>query len=510
MPNQVLNIGSGTNINSMSSSQLYCVSNIIPVEVSQYVWNSLFADTQVRLNLYNENGDYLGGGNGTAQADGSYIFNVTSAVAKYGRFTYKPTTLDANTFMFVKGDTLPVEYAPHGKLLNPSYAERQIQTALDNYEIPNGSVTPIKTSFSEHDPNTNLIDISKCTLGYINGAVDGTVKPSTTMYITDYIPLKSGVEYYYNSNYLYGGYCAFYNANKVYIDGYGQASVDNRLPVPFIVPNNAVYGRFTIATESKLANVWLCETNQMTTKPQQYSNKIKTKFIEKRPTDYKGNEISVFTKILCIGDSLTDGFFNESNGSRLIMRNRAYPAKLQALTGIECTNMGYAGYTSAQWYNAYQNEDLSGHDACIIQLGVNDQLQNVSEADMDTSLTSIVNKVKADNNGIKIFVATVLPANGYMTADMRTRSQMIRDFVSNLNDVNVYLVDLWTYGHTDDYLAYDAGHLSALGYLRLAEDYKAYISSIISNNKNDFRYVQFIGTNYTYTGMSYMRDISYT
>ena len=86
---------------------------------------------------------------------------------------------------------------------------------------------------------------------------------------------------------------------------------------------------------------------------------------------------------------------------------------------------------------------------------------------------------------------------------------MIRDFVSSLNDSNVYLVDLWTYGRTDDYLAYDAGHLSALGYLRLAEDYKAYISYIIHNNPNDFRYVQFIGTNYTYSADSSTRGITY-
>lgn len=371
------------------------------------------------------------------------------------------------------------------------------------------TVEPGNIAFSVHDPVTNLIDKNKLTLGYINGNTDGSVHSSTTMYCTDYIQLEAGKQYYFNDNYLYKGYCAFYNSNKEYISGYGASSASTYLPTPFTAPANTAFARFTITSESRIANAWLCETNQMATKPADYNIKIPEMFVPARPTDYLGDEICVFTKILCIGDSLTDGFFNESGGSRLIMRDRSYPAKLTALTGIETTNLGYAGYTSAQWYAAYASEDLSGHDACIIQLGVNDELQSVSESGMDTALSNIISKVKSENTGIKIFVATIIPGNGYMTTGMRSRSQMIRDFVSGLNDDDVFLVDLWTYGHTNDFLAYDAGHLSALGYLRLAADYKAYIGWIIHNNIMGFRYVQFIGTNYTYSGNTAVRSITY-
>ena len=384
------------------------------------------------------------------------------------------------------------------------YAAKIQDAALYGKVVQAGNV-----AFSTHDPVTNLIDKSKLILGYINGNTDGSVHNSTTMYCTDYIPIKAGKQYYFNGNYLYKGYCAFYKSDKTYISGYGASSAQTSLPSPFTAPANTAFARFTIVAESRIANAWLCETNQMATKPADYNIEIQTDFVSKRPTEYAGNDISVFTKILCIGDSLTDGFFNESGGSRLIMRDRSYPTKLTALTGIETTNLGYAGYTSAQWYAEYASEDVSGHDACIIQLGVNDALQSVSEADMDTALSNIITKVKNENSGIKIFVATIVPANGYMTTAMATRSQMIRDYVAGLNDSQVYLVDLWAYAHTDDYLAYDAGHLSALGYLRLAEDYKAYISWIIHNNINDFRYVQFIGTNYTYSGDAEVREIAY-
>lgn len=505
---KTLDVGTGKTIESMIDSQILNVSPIIPIEAGTYVCNSLFVNSANRLNVYDANGEYLGGFYGALQEDGSYKFSVTGAIVKQGRFTYSPTTLNVDTFMLVNGDTLPAEYESYGTKLNPAYVESQIQTAVESYEIPDGSIAPTKMSFAVHDPDTNLIDISKCELGYINGNTDGSVHSSTTFYVTPFVPLEAGKQYYFNLNYVFRGYYAFYDANKTYISGGGNAQAELINP-PFSPPNNAAFGRFTILNQNALANAWICATNQMSTKPSPYADEVKTRFVEERPTDYKGNEITLFTKILCIGDSLTDGAFNESGGSRLIIRNRAFPAKLQALTGIECTNMGYAGYTSVQWYNAYQSEDLSGYDACIIQLGVNDALQGTPTADTTTAFNNIINKVKAENNGIKIFVATIIPANGYMTATMRTISETIRQIVSGLADANVYLVDLWAYGHTDDYLAYDAGHLSALGYLRLAEDYKAYIGYIIKNNINEFRYAQFIGTNYTYNGDSTTRQILY-
>lgn len=361
----------------------------------------------------------------------------------------------------------------------------------------------------QHDKRTNLIAIDKCTLGYVNGATDGSINVSTSMYVTPYIPLEDSKQYYYNLNYLYRGYCAFYDADKNYINGFGVPNEATYLTSPFTPPTGTAYGRFTIAKQVHLTNTWLCETNQMAEKPAKYAEKIVTDFVEEKPTDYTGNEISVFNKILCVGDSLTDGFFNENGGSRLIIRNRAYPAKLQALTGIECTNMGHAGYTSKQWYDAYKNTDVSGHDCCIIQLGVNDALKSSSTAETTQALTDIITKVKSENGGIKIFVATIIPANGYMLESMRVMSETIRTIVNNLNDANVYLVDLWEYGHTADLLAFDSGHLSAYGYYQLACDYKAYISYIIKNNPNDFRYVQFIGTSYSLNGDNNTRNITY-
>lgn len=396
----------------------------------------------------------------------------------------------------VEYNTAITAYEPYGTEYTPKPFATQsyVDNKVDMYtQIADGA---------------NLIDTEKLTNGYINGGVDGTVKSSTTMYVTDYIPVIAGKQYYYNSNYVYCGYCAFYNANKEYVSGYGLKTDSLYLPSPFTIPDGCEYARFTIAKEEHVVNSWVSEINRMSVKPSNYKIVLDTES-NKIPTDYEGNDICIFKKILCIGDSLTDGFFNENNGSRLIIRERSYPTQLQKITGVECTNMGYAGYTSKQWYDAYKDTDLSGHDCCIIQLGVNDALKSSSTAETTQALTDIITKVKSENDGIKIFVATIIPANGYMLESMRVMSETIRTIVNNLNDANVYLVDLWKYGHTADLLAFDSGHLSAYGYYQLACDYKAYISYIIRNNPNDFRYVQFIGTFYSFNGDNNTRSITY-
>lgn len=360
-------------------------------------------------------------------------------------------------------------------------------------------IAPIETT---HNTQSNIIDKKSIKPNhYINGS-DGQEVPSSGLSATDFCPIEGGVSYYYYN--IYGGYCSFYDQNKTYISGYGQRTASDYLTSPFTTPTNAKYARFTIVS-GNVENAWICKYNKMSVPPKEYATALKV-HIEKDviPTEYDGTEISVFNKILCIGDSLTDGFFNENGGSRLIIRKYAYPSFLQKISGVECVNKGYAGYTSKEWYEAHASESMSGFDACIIQLGVNDGLRDISTEETTEAFRNIINKIKSENTNIKIFVSTILPANSYMTSKMRNETEIIRTIVENINDENVFLVDLWKYGHTNDELAYDSGHLSAIGYLRLAEDYKAYISYIINRDKMKFRFVQFIGTSYAYDANTHM------
>jgi hypothetical protein len=74
------------------------------------------------------------------------------------------------------------------------------------------------------------------------------------------------------------------------------------------------------------------------------------------PIHYTGNEIQIFNRGICIGDSVTDGSFdNEDNG--VVIRKFSYPSILKKITNIDVVNAGIAGATSGTWYDATLNSD---------------------------------------------------------------------------------------------------------------------------------------------------------
>lgn len=214
------------------------------------------------------------------------------------------------------------------------------------------------------------------------------------------------------------------------------------------------------------------------------------------PTEYNGNEITVFKKGICVGDSLTKGVFNTSPSDAYTDESRSYPTILSKMMNTPITNTGIGGATTSDWYDAYENTDLSGHDFAIIQLGVNDSLSPSGwDETSNTALSNIISKLKTDNQNIKIFVATIVPAPAYHNYKQYKASEAIKAFVQNAADEDVVLVDIAKYGHELQSDAYSAQHLTAIGYQRLARDYFSMISKYISDHLSEFKWVQFIGTN---------------
>lgn len=334
---------------------------------------------------------------------------------------------------------------------------------------------------------------------YINPATGEPKATGSPMRVTDYISVTPGEYLYFYK--IIKGYFAWYDSNKTYIDGSeyseGVESWNKQ------VPDNAVFGRFTLYA-SNLQTAWINSINKQPTNQGVYKLKsdVDIKAVD-NPCNYDGKDFTIFNKCLCVGDSLTQGVCNYTEGGQSIANvafpNYAYPKFLQKISGVEVTNKGSAGKTSAQWYAAFQNEAMAGYDVAIIQLGVNDALYNGGwTSESETAFTNIINKLKNENNNIVIFVSTIMPAISYTGTAIDDVSNGIRELVQSLQDENVILLDMAIYGHTGETLAYNAGHLTAYGYLRLALDYYAYIGWYINNNKYDFRFVQFIGTNHVY------------
>ena len=221
-----------------------------------------------------------------------------------------------------------------------------------------------------------------------------------------------------------------------------------------------------------------------------------------KPTLYGGKQIIAFNRGVAIGDSLTAGVFNHNEGGSnaySTIASFAYPAKLAQLTGIDVTNLGNGGYTSDQWWDAHKNDDLSGNQFAIIQLGVNDAIKYSSWTQTSiTAFTNIINKILTENTGIFVFVSTIIPAISYMGTVFTAVSDGIRNLIENIDNDHVILLDMAQYGNTADEVGYNNGHLSAIGYARLALDYVSYISYVIAKNPVLFRNIQFIGTNFRY------------
>lgn len=385
-----------------------------------------------------------------------------------------------------------------------NYGESAIgEGSITNGMIASGAVAlgNLAESIIVHDDQTNFIDMSKITSGKYINASGGTTN-ATGYNVSDFIPLESETTYYQNK--VLFTYYAFYDENKTLISSYNTLGT---LASPFTTPQGTAFGRFSFNDEQIASDPWI---SIYSAKPAPYKLKLNNDNINTyavqsglevdNPCDYVGDEIAVFNKICCIGDSITIGTFNHNEGGTeqyLVDMKYSYPTFLKKMYGVETVNLGLGGYTSVQWWTAKQNDDFGGFDSAIINLGINDALSRVPIATTETALRNIINALKSANNGIKIFLATIVPAytDGVTTYD--DVNALIRSLAQELE--NCYLVDLTEYSHVSKGSAYEAGHLTAIGYRRLAQDYAGYIGYIIATNLVAFKLVQFIGTNYSRT-----------
>lgn len=286
--------------------------------------------------------------------------------------------------------------------------------------------------------------------------------------------------------------------------GTGSSSATVLSTVEVEIDNNAMYITIPCYRPDGY-NIYIDGINlfgEITRNRIELDERINEIIAEPIPTEYKGDEICIFRKCLCIGDSFTAGGFNADSydpDHDTGFQDYSYPTNLARMVGFDVTNMGHGGETTQSWNRTYTSMIQSGYDMCIILLGINDCVNygSFNEQSIE-ALGQIISKVKEMNNHIKIFVSTIPLSPSYKTESIIESAQIIRDYVESIADDDVYLVDLARYGHLDDSLAYTYGHPTAYGYHIIAEDVKNYISWIISNNKMDFKFVQFIGTDLTH------------
>ena len=353
-------------------------------------------------------------------------------------------------------------------------------------------LVPEREGIDLYDWNEDNAKINLGTLvnGFVNSAY-GEFVETTSYKRTDYLRLNSKkIRVVVTYNVPSVG-IAFYDRKKRYIGGsdYGGSAYGT---VKEITVPDGTYYFATCAINAQVSNMLVLnmELGDIINHLVPQSD---------NPCFYDGsNEARTFKKVLCIGDSLTEGRFDYTeNGvtKEFTDGDLSWPAFFAAIAGRNTTNKGDAGQTTKTWWQLHQNDDLSGHDACIIALGRNDYVpgRETTSEERIQYMTNIVNKVKAENPQIKIFISTML--NYYTGASADAVNADMRTIASTLQDC--YLIDISAYGKL--IAKYDRySHCTAVGYQKLGEYYFRYLSYIMKNNPTDFKNVQFVGTNRTY------------
>lgn len=343
-----------------------------------------------------------------------------------------------------------------------------------------------------------LYDVKLAYDGYMS-ILSGMVKDATSYKCSDYIKLcrkRLIVTEYYSDT---AGLC-FYDRGQNFILGCARTAETVGGISTITVPDNAVYFRVSCLSKSSYLSNFRCYSDgAILAQTPEAEEDSETETIN--PCFYTDtHECKVFKKILCIGDSLTEGrceYKVDGTNKEFTATDYSYPTFLKAFTGRDVTNAGDAGETTVSWYNIHQNDDLSGHDACIIALGRNDYVPDDRETTDEQrieALNAIITKVKTENPQITIFLSTLI--NYYVGDGADGMNAVIRSVADSVD--GVHLVDISAYGQmvmdVDNY-----SHCTAVGYATLAEYYYNYISYIISRNHGNFKNVQFAGTDRAYS-----------
>ena len=226
-----------------------------------------------------------------------------------------------------------------------------------------------------------------------------------------------------------------------------------------------------------------------------------------------------FDTVGCIGDSLSSGecAYKDSSGSHYIdMYNISWGQCLARMTGNTYYNFSTGGLSTRSFWttnNAKVREFDDGNHVCkmyFIGLGQNDNNlsipigtnADVSDDSADTyygNYGKIIRRIKQMQPKAKVFVFTdpleAVETSGYNAA--------VRDIATLFS--NVYLIDLYTYGRSiikgaNSFINKNlrSAHFNAVGYQTIAYIIATYVNWIMRNNPNEFREIEFIGTDYHY------------
>jgi len=163
--------------------------------------------------------------------------------------------------------------------------------------------------------------------------------------------------------------------------------------------------------------------------------------------------------IVCLGDSLTAGGYQASNGRWLEDRSKSYPAFLQNKVTIPVINAGVGGTTADGLAHVKKDVLSKNPRIVIIELGINDNIQKVPLATTKNNLQKIIDMVNDGSRKI------------YLVKFPNWIPQYVDMFNSLASSNNIELIDGILDGLQEIHYSADGRHPNAAGYELMAENY---------------------------------------
>lgn len=239
-----------------------------------------------------------------------------------------------------------------------------------------------------------------------------------------------------------------------------------------------------------------------------------------------GGFCGIFQTIGCIGDSLSSGEFESTNGGIKGYHDfyeYSWGQYMARTLGNKVYNFSKGGMTAkvfceefAEQCGVYKEKNLC--QCYIIALGVNDLGRPWEIGDMDkidvlktrdpedesimAYYASIIRSIKQKQPDAKIFLMTI-PYSDTATPERIEKEDAFSEAIRALaaKTKNTYVLDFRKFAPVYDKKFKDTfflGHMRATGYLLTAKMIMSYIDYIIRNNPDEFARVGFIGTPYRY------------
>ena len=306
---------------------------------------------------------------------------------------------------------------------------------------------------------------------------------------------------------------AFYDTNKDYISGIQYDSYKDTIAISD-VPENACYIRYTITnyTSGDTLNITYDNIYDM-------FNILndRTKMVYTIKSDY----LSCFLNVGVIGDSFASGCTKVKNqndeGVFVDFYNHSWPQYLARKLGTNYTNYSRGGATTTSFITntAYglpkivADAETNPCELYLIGLGINDSwnlstLGTVDDIGTESATyygrySKIIETIKELHPTCVIMcmtMPTVSPAT-----NRTAYNGAIEDIVEYYSSQKVYLIDCANINQYNSQLweQYRNGHLDALGYSLSADILHEAINDVIYNNLEDFKDIESINTEYSYT-----------